>query len=96
MPAFGVIGGSHRWALALAAGHLRIIAISGVPVWAVTATGIGGPSLGLDQPKGLWVALYYSTFLAVLMIACAIHLRIGKHTEVPDRLEPENRFPKGR
>ena len=79
VPAFGVVGGyaiAGRWPWLRAT--CGLIAISAVPVWAVTATGIGGPSLALDQPKGLWVALYYWTFLAVLMIACAIPLRIGK------------------
>ncbi len=96
VPAFGVIGayaiaGRRPWLRATCG----LIAIAVVPIWGLTATGIGGPSLGLDQPEGLWVALYYWTFLAVLMIACAIPLRIGPTPPgVPDMLEQGDRFQK--
>jgi hypothetical protein len=91
VPAFGVIGAyviaGHRMWLRFVCG---LVAFSAVPVWALTATGIGGPSLALDSPKGLWVALYYWAFLAVLMLACAIPLRIQAR-EVPthDELQPQ-------
>ena len=79
VPAYGVIGayalaGSRLWARVLCG----LIALSAIPIWALTATGIGGASLSLSDPKGLWIALYYWTFLAVLMMGCAIPLRIGR------------------
>jgi hypothetical protein len=89
VPAFGVLGayaiaGRRRWLRAVCG----LVATSAVPVWALTARGFGGPSLGLDHPKGLWVALYYWTFLAVLMVACAIPLRIGNAPGPTGRREP--------
>jgi len=43
-----------------------------IPVWALIATTVGGPRLALDSPRGLWVALYFYSFLAVLALAAAI------------------------
>jgi hypothetical protein len=79
VPAYGAIGayalaGRKPWARLLCG----LIALSAIPIWALTATGIGGPSLSLSDPKGLWIALYYWTFLALLMMGCAIPLRIGR------------------
>jgi hypothetical protein len=79
VPAYGAIGayalaGSKTWARLLCG----LTAFSAIPIWALTATGIGGPSLSLTDPKGLWIALYYWTFLALLMMGCAIPLRIGR------------------
>jgi hypothetical protein len=85
VPAYGVIGacalaGRRTWVRV----PCGLIALSAIPIWALTATGIGGPSLSLSDPKGLWIALYYWTFLALLMIGCAIPLRIGRTaTEEP-------------
>lgn len=45
---------------------------SAVPIWALTAETIGGPSFALDQPQGLWIALYYWSFLLVLAVGCSI------------------------
>lgn len=79
VPAFGVIGayaiaGRRTWVRIVCA----LIAVSAIPIWSLTATGIGGPTLALSNPRCLWVALYYWTFLAVLMLACSIPLRILK------------------
>jgi hypothetical protein len=38
----------------------------------MTVTSFAGPGLALDTPRGAWVAVYYWSFLAVLMLACAI------------------------
>ncbi len=73
VPLIGMVGGyalSGRgpvWAR-IASG---VVALAAIPVWAITATSVGGPALALDTPLGAWVALYYS-FLAVLALACAI------------------------
>ena len=80
VPAFGVIGayaiaGTRTWSRITCA----LLALSVIPIWGLSATSIGGPTLALSDPRGLWVALYFWSFLAVLMAACAIPLRI------PDR-----------
>ncbi len=58
-----------------------LLALSPIPVWALTAEAIGGASLGLDQPRGLWVALYYWSFLAVLMLGCSLPLHIRQQAD---------------
>ncbi|MEO7268614.1 MAG: hypothetical protein ABIW49_05350 [Knoellia sp.] len=79
VPAIGMIGG---YAIAGRRGWARavcgLVALSVIPLWSLTATDVGGETLGLTGARGLWVALYYWTFLAVLMVACAIPLRIGR------------------
>lgn len=77
IPVFGICGG---YAIAGRRTLLRILAslppLSAVPAWALTASGTGGPMLGLDTSRGLWVAVYFWSFLAVLALACAVPLRI--------------------
>ena len=79
VPAIGTIGG---YAIAGRRGWARVIcgvvALSVIPIWALTATEVGGETLGLTGASGLWVALYYWTFLATLMVGCAVPLRIGQ------------------
>ncbi len=55
----------------------RVFFVSAVPVWALTVTDFAGPTLALDTPRGLWIALYYWSFLGVLALACSIpHRRV--------------------
>jgi hypothetical protein len=73
VPLYGMVGGyaiSGRGAVParLLAG---VVAFSVVPIWALTV-GSFAPQLTLDTPAGLWVALYYYSFMALLMLACAI------------------------
>lgn len=49
-----------------------LVALVAVPVWALTATSIGGPALGLDTPHGLWVAVLFWSSLAVLALGARI------------------------
>jgi hypothetical protein len=82
VPAVGVLGayaiaGARLWGRILCG----LLALSPIPVWALTAETIGGASLGLDEPLGLWVALYYWSFLAVLMLGCSIPLHIRLQTD---------------
>lgn len=56
-----------------------LVALSAVPVWAAAAGSIGGSQLGLDTTRGVWVALYYWSLLAVLALASAIPLGIPRH-----------------
>lgn len=59
------------------------VALTAIPLWALTVTGFGGPGLAVATPRGLWVALYYWSYLAVLGLACAIPHRavieVGPH-----------------
>ncbi|MEI8409134.1 MULTISPECIES: hypothetical protein [unclassified Kribbella] len=73
VPLFGILGGyaiagRGRLVLRLIAGVLAFIF---VPVWALTV-GSFAPHLTLDTPAGLWVALYFYSFMALLILACTI------------------------
>jgi hypothetical protein len=74
VPIIGMIGGyamSGRgpvWARAVSG----LLAFSAIPIWAATATSVGGPAFALDTAYGAWIALYYWSFLAIFMMACAI------------------------
>jgi hypothetical protein len=48
------------------------VALTVIPIWAITVESFAGADLAVTTPRGLWVALYYYSFLAVLMIASAI------------------------
>lgn len=71
---YGLLGGhalagrGPRWARILSGA----VALTAIPIWALTVTSFAGPGLALDTPRGAWVAVYYWSFLAVLMLACAI------------------------
>ncbi len=78
VPLVGMLGGyaiagRRPWARVLGG----LLALSSIPVWAYSATDIGGASLAVDTPRGAWVALYYYAFLAVLAIGCAIPHRMA-------------------
>jgi hypothetical protein len=49
-----------------------LVALAPIPLWALTATSVGGAGLALDTARGAWVALYFWAFLALLALACAI------------------------
>ena len=73
VPLYGMLGGyaiSGRGALwgRLIAG---LVAFSVVPIWPFTVESFAS-HLAIDTPAGLWVALYYYAFMALLMLACAI------------------------
>jgi hypothetical protein len=64
---FAMSGRGPRWARALCGG----LALTAIPIWAFTAPLIG-PDLAVTTPRGLWVAIYYYSFLAVFSLAAAI------------------------
>jgi hypothetical protein len=66
-------GRGPRWARTLSGAA----ALTAIPIWALTVTSFAGPGLALDTPRGAWVAVYYWSFLAVLMLACAIPTSSG-------------------
>ena len=76
VPLIAVLGGyavcgRGRRAPRLLAG---LVALSSVPLWALTATRVGGPEFALDTPHGLWATVLYLGLLAVLALGAAIPL----------------------
>jgi MFS family permease len=65
---YAISGRGPRWGR-LVCGALALTAI---PVWALTVESFGGSDLAVTTARGLWVALYYYSFLAIIMIAAAI------------------------
>ncbi len=51
------------------------VALSSVPIWALTATSVGGPGFALGTPHGLWAAVLYLGLLAALALGASIPLR---------------------
>jgi hypothetical protein len=102
VPLMGMAGG---YALSgrgprLARGLCALAALAAVPIWATTATSIGGATLGVDTAHGLWVALLFWSSLAILSLAASIPHRMPLPTEAlpakdadarHDREPPPNR-----
>ena len=65
---YAISGRGPRWGR-LACGALALTAI---PIWALTVESFAGADLAITTPRGLWVALYYYSFLALFMVAAAI------------------------
>jgi len=61
------------------------VTLSSVPIWALTATSVGGPGLALGTPHGLWAAVLYLGLLAALALGASIPLRhaVGETRAVP-------------
>ena len=74
VPLYGMLGGyalsgrGPRWTRLLSGA----LALTTIPIWALTVPSFAGPGYALDTPRGAWVAVYYYSFLAVLALACAI------------------------
>ena len=70
---YAISGRGPRWSR-IACGAL---ALSVSPIWALTVESFAGPTLAVTTPRGLWVALYFYSFLAVFTLAAAIpHRRV--------------------
>lgn len=55
-----------------------VLALTVIPLWAATVESFAGPDLAIHTPRGLWVALYYYSFLALFMLAASIpHRRVA-------------------
>jgi hypothetical protein len=65
---YALSGRGRGWVRAICA----VVALSAVPVWALTVPAFGGPGLAVTTPRGAWVTLYFWSFLAVLALACAV------------------------
>lgn len=74
VPAMCMVGGyaiAGRGRLAVRA-VCGLIALSAVPIWSLTATDVGGPSLSLGNPHGAWAASLYWGLLATFSMAAAV------------------------
>lgn len=82
VPLFGMAGGYAVSGRGPLWGRLvcGLLAAAVVPIWALTVESFAGADLALTTPRGLWVALYYYSFMALLILASAI-----PHREVTDR-----------
>lgn len=85
VPLFAVAGGyacsrrGPRWGRSLAGA----LALTAIPIWALTVESFAGPELAVDNARGLWVALYYYSFIAVFSVAASMPHRApvsGGHT----------------
>jgi hypothetical protein len=65
---YAISGRGPRWGR-IACGALALTAI---PTWALTVESFAGADLAVTTPRGLWVAIYYYSFLALFMVAAAI------------------------
>ena len=65
---YAISGRGPRWGR-LAGG---LLALTAVPIWALTVESFAGADLAVTTPRGLWVAVYYYSFLALFMVAAAI------------------------
>ena len=65
---YAISGRGPRWGR-IACGALALTAI---PIWALTVESFAGADLAVTTPRGLWVAVYYYSFLALFMVAAAI------------------------
>jgi hypothetical protein len=65
---YAISGRGPRWGR-IACG---ILALTAIPTWALTVESFAGADLAVTTPRGLWVAMYYYSFLALFMVAAAI------------------------
>lgn len=65
---FAIAGHGPLWVRGLCG----LVALSALPIWSLTATDVGGPSMSLDNPHGLWAAILYWGLLATFSMAAAI------------------------
>lgn len=79
---YAIAGSGPLWVRGLCG----FLTLSALPIWWLTATDVGGPSMSLGSPHGLWAAILYWGLLATFSMAAAI----PHSTRVPplDRRSP--------
>lgn len=65
---YAIAGQGARWVRVLCG----LLLGSAIPIWVLTATGVGGPSMSLDKPHGAWAAVLYWGLLTTFSMAAAI------------------------
>jgi len=65
---YAIAGHGPLWIRSLCA----LVTLSAFPIWSLTATDVGGASMSLGDPHGLWAAILYWGLLATFSMAAAI------------------------
>jgi hypothetical protein len=65
---YGLSGHGPRWLRAACV----LVLIGCVPAWALTATSVGGPTMGLNTPHGAWGAVLCWSLLVTFSIAAGL------------------------
>lgn len=79
VPLYAMAGGYAISARGPRSGRIAsgVLALTAIPIWALTVESFAGADLAVTTPRGLWVALYYYSFLALFVVAAAIpHRRV--------------------
>jgi hypothetical protein len=79
---YAVSGRGPRWGRVLCGA----LALTAIPIWALTVESFAGPDLAVTTARGLWVAIYYYAFLAVFSLAAAIPHRAVDSSEAPSAM----------
>ena len=79
-------------------GLCGLLTLSAVPIWALTATEVGGAPMSLSDPHGLWAAILYWGLLAMFSMAAAIPHRapvppLERRSPRPPRTPSRRRRP---
>jgi len=87
---YAIAGGGPLWVRGLCG----LVLLSAIPIWSLTATDVGGPSMSLGDPHGAWAAILYWGLLATFSMAAAIpHRTPVPPLNRPSRLsEPSSRL----
>ena len=64
---YAIAGHGPVWVRGLCA----LIPLSALPIWSLTATAVGGASMSLSDPHGLWAAILYWGLLATFSMTAA-------------------------
>ena len=65
---YAIAGRGPRWVRGLCG----LVTLSAIPIWSLTATDVGGPSMSLGTPRGAWAAVLLWSLLATFSMAAAI------------------------
>lgn len=77
LPVMAIIGGAAlsgrgpRWRRACCAA----VGLASIPIWALTATAVGGPLFALHTIHGLWAALPYDGLIGIFCLAASVPQR---------------------
>ena len=87
MGGYAIAGHGPLWVRGLCG----LATLSALPIWSLTATDVGGSSMSLGNPHGLWAAILYWDLLATFSMAAAIPHR--KPVPPLDRRSPRPSHP---
>ena len=90
VPVMGIVGGYALCGRGSSVGRClaAVLFFCGLLLWALTATSVGGPSLGLGTAHGLWATTLYYGLLTTLALAVSIPLRTAVPPAHPGQARP--------